>query len=121
MFGVAVFGHSSISDAKFQHVASVLAGLIFLVFDQDLNFYATATCVANYFFLLSLQNGLTMMRTAVPISLLSSQRSFTLITFFSFKCPYVQTEALKMQTLISFEYELNFNSRKCQTYPPNIT
>jgi len=25
VFGVAVFGHSSISDAKFQHVASVLA------------------------------------------------------------------------------------------------
>ena len=26
VFGVPVFGHSSISDAKFQHVASVLAG-----------------------------------------------------------------------------------------------
>ena len=26
VFGVAVFGYSSISDEKFQHVASVLAG-----------------------------------------------------------------------------------------------
>ena len=31
MFGVALFGHSSITDAKFQHVASVLAGFFLYI------------------------------------------------------------------------------------------
>ena len=57
-----MFGHSSISDAKFQHVASVLAGS-----------QATTT-----FLLLFSQNGSTMMRTAVLITLLLSQRSLSL-------------------------------------------
>ena len=60
-----MFGHSSISDTKFQHVASVLAGL------KD--FYGTQP-PDNVL----LQNGLTMMKTAVLISLLLSQRSLSL-------------------------------------------